>query len=106
MSTANNEYLMKVPEEVRPRLLRAIRQLLDAGRNTVNVAETLCPQASFGKYDGCHRIAIESIARDVCAEANAEARKVMREASEQLKQDFKELFPQHYQQIFSKRSKH
>ena len=95
MKMNEQEYLNGIPESIRPRLLRAINALLSAGRDTVNVAETLSPQASFGKFEGCHKEAIRVIANGVCARTNAEIQRaalpLLREINESMKRNFPEL---------------
>lgn len=91
-----NAQLAKIDETVRPKLLRAIESLLRAGRNCGAVAEALCPQQSFGKYEGCTRQAIQEIAVEVCREMNRTIRRVDREiaarALDSLRRDLPNLF--------------
>lgn len=80
------EALSKIDANVAERLARAITALLNAGRDTRNVAETLAPQQSFGKYEGCTRQAIEAIAIEMCKEHNARIRAEDREILNAAKQ--------------------
>lgn len=78
----SEQYLAAIPEAVRPRLIRAIRELLMAGRDTHKVAEALKPQASFGKYEGCYEAALRSIAYKVCQDLNKETREQNRQIAQ------------------------
>ena len=92
MRHESNEHFKKIAPEVQVKLVRAIRSLLAAGRDCGNVGETLCPQASFGKYEGCYRAAIQSIAVDICRDMNAASRQEVSEAIRQCNEDTKEAF--------------
>jgi len=84
---------MNIEANVQRKLVEAIRSLLNAGRDTGNIAQVLSAQASFGKYDGCHPTAIKEIANGICREMNAEASKVDREIARVAVALLKEQFP-------------
>jgi hypothetical protein len=87
--------LETIPEAVRPRLLRAIKEMLHARVDTVEISNSLGAQQSFGKYDGCTPLAILSIANAMCKDINKQYRaafcKTVDEAKANLLRDFPEL---------------
>lgn len=91
------EELTKVRAAIDPkileRLMRGIDALLNAGRNTEQVVEALKPQASFGKYDGCHPSAIRTLAIARCREANREIAQQNAEMAREINKSLREHFP-------------
>jgi len=89
------DILETIPEAVRPRLLRAIKEMLHARMDTVTISNALAAQQSFGKYDGCTPNAILSIANAMCKDINkqfrADFRKTLDEAKANLLRDFPDL---------------
>lgn len=89
------DYKAKIDPQVLARLERSITSLLGAGRDTSNVAETLCPQASFGKYEGCYKEAIRVIAVEICNAENAKWNAMLRsKVRPEVFEEFAKAFPQ------------
>lgn len=88
MTTAN-EYLEKIEADAATieRLNRNITDLLNAGWNTVKIADALCRQQSFGKFVGCHREALLAIANETCRKLNRSERQAMAEAWNEFKEN-------------------
>lgn len=89
----NEEFKSKIEQKVLVRLTRAIEQLLSAGRDTEMVTQALSPQQSFGKYDGCHPIAIRALAVEICKRMNAEIRSQDKEIAALAIKSMREHFP-------------
>lgn len=72
--------MTKIPEAVRPKLIKAINELLRARQNTHQVRDLLSKQASFGKFEGCAPQAILDLANGICKAINAENSRQFRKA--------------------------
>jgi len=70
---------MNIPENIRPRLEKSIRELLLAGRTCSNIASVLGANQSFGKYDGCTPDAIRRLADTICSQLSRECRQTVNE---------------------------
>jgi hypothetical protein len=84
---------MSIETNIQVRLEKAIRELLNAGWNTVQVRDALSKQQSFGKHDGCTPSAIKAIADAMCREINAENRKVDNAIAREAVKSLRETFP-------------
>lgn len=89
-----NEVIEKIEPAVQERLLRAIRSLLNAGRNVDQTTDALSPQVSFGKYNGCNPTAIRAIATLVCREINTETAKINAEIRAEVRKKLNEDYPE------------